>query len=154
MYSDNNLSFCHLQPTGATISQVTDEMFYNGLILMAPRGFSFNQNPMVLNFTNGVLDLEEGKFSNLYQRELFQNIQFPFGFDRDQKCPLWMGFLKSLKFDDETILRLQEWVGYCLLPKVIGTLQKSLFFIGEKLRIIDHGYMLFLGVTIRKKQAI
>ena len=42
-----------------------------------------------------------------------------------------MGFLKSLKFDDETVMRLQEWVGYCLLPRVIGTLQKSLFFIGE-----------------------
>ena len=28
-------------------------------------------------------------------------------------------------------MRLQEWVGYCLLPQVIGTLQKSLFFIGE-----------------------
>ncbi len=106
-------------------------MFYNGLILMAPRGFSFNQNPMVLNFTNGVLDLEEGKFSDLHQRELFQNIQFPFGFDRDQKCPQWLEFLKSLKFDDETVMRLQEWVGYCLLPRVIGTLQKSLFFIGE-----------------------
>ncbi len=28
-------------------------------------------------------------------------------------------------------MRLQEWVGYCHLPQVIGTLQKSLFFIGE-----------------------
>ena len=106
-------------------------MFYNGLILMVPRGFSFNQNPMVLNFTNVVLYIEEDKFTGLHQRELFQNIQFPFDFDRDQKCPQWLEFLKSLKFDDETVMRLQEWVGYCLLPRVIGTLQKSLFIIGE-----------------------
>ena len=94
---------------------------------MAPIGFSFNQNPLVLNFTNGVLDLEEGKFSDQHKRELFQNNQFPFDFDRDQKCPQWLEFLKSLKFDDETVMRLKEWLGYCLLPKVIGTLQKSLF---------------------------
>ena len=85
------------------------------MILMVPRGFSFNQNPMVLNFTNGVLDLEEGKFSNIHQRELFQNIQFPFDFDRDQKCPQWLEFLKSLNFDNETVMRLQEWVGYLSL---------------------------------------
>ena len=111
---------------------MVDDIFKQlGLILIAPKGFSFNQNPMVLNFTNGVLDLDEGKFSDQHQRELFQNIQFPFDFDRDQKCPQWLEFLKSLKFDDETVMRLQEWVGYCLLPRVIGTLQKSLFFIGE-----------------------
>ena len=74
---------------------------------------------MVLNFTNGVLDLEEGKFSDRHQRELFQNIQFPFDFDRDQKCPQWLDFLKSLDFDDKTVMRLQEWVGYCIFPKVI-----------------------------------
>ena len=117
---------------GCLTSALVDDIFKQlGLILMAPKGFSFNQNPMVLNFTNGVLDLEEGKFSDQHKRELFQNIQFPFDFDRDQKCPQWLEFLKSLKFDDETVMRLQEWVGYCLFPRVIGTLQKSLFFIGE-----------------------
>jgi len=117
---------------GCLTSALVDDIFKQiGMILMAPIGFSFNQNPLVLNFTNGVLDLEEGKFSDQHQREIFQNIQFPFDFDRDQNCLLWLEFLKSLKFDDETVMRLQEWLGYCLLPKVIGTLQKSLFFIGE-----------------------
>ncbi len=117
---------------GCLTSALVDDIFKQlGMILMVPRGFSFNHNPMVLNFSNGTLDLDKGNFSDYHQRELFQNIQFPFDFDRDQKCPLWMGFLKSLKFDDETVKRLQEWVGYCLLPKVIGTLQKSLFIIGE-----------------------
>ena len=117
---------------GCLTSALVDDIFKQiGMILMAPIGFSFNQNPLVLNFTNGVLDLEEGKFSDQHKRELFQNIQFPFDFDRDQNCLLWLEFLKSLQFDDETVMRLQEWLGYCLLPKVIGTLQKSLFFIGE-----------------------
>jgi len=117
---------------GCLTSALVDDIFKQlGMILMVPRGFSFNQNPMVLNFSNGTLDLDKGKFPDKHIRELFQNIQFPFDFDRDQKCPQWLEFLKSLKFDDETVMRLQEWVGYCLLPRVIGTLQKSLFFIGE-----------------------
>ena len=98
---------------GCLTSALVEDIFKQlGLILMAPRGFSFNHNPMVLNFTNGTLDLNEGKFSGHHKRELFQNIQFPFGFDRDQECPLWMEFLKSLEFDDETVQRLQECVGY------------------------------------------
>jgi len=67
----------------------------------------------------------------LHRRELFQNIQFPYDFNRDAHCPNWDLFLKSLKFDPDTLSKLQEWAGYCLLPMVYGNLQKSLFFIGE-----------------------
>ena len=65
------------------------------------------------------------------ERELFQNIQFPYDFNRDAHCPNWDLFLESLEFDPDTLSRLQEWAGYCLLPIVHGNLQKSLFFIGE-----------------------
>ena len=102
-----------------------------GLILLAPTEFQFNREPMVLNFTNGTLDLNEGEFSGSHRRELFQNIQFPYDFNRDLHCPNWVKFLDSLDFDPDTLIRLQEWAGYCLLPKVQGTLQKSLFLIGE-----------------------
>ena len=45
---------------GSLTSALVDDIFKQlGMILMAPRGFSFNQNPMVLNFTNGVLDLKD-----------------------------------------------------------------------------------------------
>ena len=38
--------------------------------------------------------------------------------------------MESLKFDRETVMRLQEWWA-TVFTKVKGTLQKSLFFIGE-----------------------
>ena len=45
---------------GYLTANLVDDVFKQlGMILMAPRDFSFNQNPMVLNFTNGILDLEE-----------------------------------------------------------------------------------------------
>lgn len=72
-----------------------------------------------------------GLFAEMHRRELFQNIQFPYDFNRDAHCPNWDLFLESLEFDPDTLSRLQEWAGYCLLPMVYGNLQKSLFFIGE-----------------------
>ena len=114
--------------TSALVEDVYKQL---GLILLAPPEFHFNREPLVLNFTNGTLDLNEGKFSGSHRRELFQNIQFPYDFNRDSHCPNWNLFLESLEFDPDTLSRMQEWAGYCLLPMVKGTLQKSLFLIGE-----------------------
>ena len=114
--------------TSALVEDVYKQL---GLILLAPPEFHFNREPTVLNFTNGTLDLKVGEFSESHRRELFQNIQFPYDFNRDSHCPNWVVFLESLDFDPDTLSRLQEWAGYCLLPMVQGNLQKSLFFIGE-----------------------
>jgi putative DNA primase/helicase len=117
---------------GCLTSALVEDVFKQlGLILLTPPEFQFNREPMVLNFINGTLDLNEGGFSGSHRRELFQNIQFPYDFNRDSHCPNWNVFLESLDFDLDTISRLQEWAGYCLLPMVQGTLQKSLFLIGE-----------------------
>jgi len=114
--------------TSALVEDVYKQL---GLILLAPPEFHFNREPIVLNFTNGTLDLNEREFSGSHRRELFQNIQFPYDFNQELQCPNWVVFLESLDFDIDTLSRLQEWAGYCLLPMVRGTLQKSLFLIGE-----------------------
>ena len=117
---------------GCLTSALVEDVFKQlGLILLASSDFQFNREPMVLNFTNGTLDLNENSFTEKHRRELYQNIQFPYDFNSDAYCPNWDMFLESLEFDPDTMSRLQEWAGYCLLPMVKGTLQKSLFFIGE-----------------------
>jgi len=117
---------------GCLTSALVEDVFKQlGLILLTPPEFQFNREPMILNFTNGTLDLNEVESSGSHRRELFQNIQFPYDFNRDSHCPNWNLFLESLEFDPDTLSRLQEWAGYCLLPMVQGNLQKSLFFIGE-----------------------
>jgi putative DNA primase/helicase len=117
---------------GCLTSALVEDLFKQlGLILLTPPEFQFNREPMVLNFINSTLDLNDGVFSGSHRRELFQNIQFPYEFNRDSHCPNWNLFLESLEFDPDTLSRLQEWAGYCLLPMVQGNLQKSLFFIGE-----------------------
>jgi len=114
--------------TSALVEDVFKQL---SLILLAPPEFKFNREPMIINFTNGTLELREGEFSGSHRRELFQNIQFPYDFNRDLHYPNWVKFLASLDFDLDTLSKLQEWAGYCLLPMVQGNLQKSLFFIGE-----------------------
>ena len=117
---------------GCLTSALVDDVFKQlGMILLTPPDFQFNREPMILNFTNGTLDLNEGSISGIHRRELFQNIQFPYDCNRDAHCPNWNLFLESLEFDSDTLKCLQEWGGYCLLPTVQGTLQKSLFLIGE-----------------------
>jgi putative DNA primase/helicase len=117
---------------GCLTSALVEDVFKQlGLILLTPSEFQFNREPMVLNFTNGTLDLNKGSFKEIHRRELYQNIQFPYDFNRDAHCPNWNLFLESLEFDPDTLSKLQEWAGYCLLPMVKGTLQKSLFLIGE-----------------------
>tara|TARA_B100001123_G_scaffold338422_1_gene383076 strand:+ start:1552 stop:3771 length:2220 start_codon:yes stop_codon:yes gene_type:complete len=114
--------------TSALIEDVYKQV---GIILLVPPDFQFNLEPMVLNFTNGTLDLNEGLYTKTHRRELYHNIQFPYDFNRYAHCPNWNLFLESLEFDSDTLKCLQEWGGYCLLPTVQGTLQKSLFLIGE-----------------------
>jgi putative DNA primase/helicase len=117
---------------GCLTSALVEDVFKQlGLILLTPPEFQFNREPMVLNFTNGTLELNKGSFKEIHRRELYQNIQFPYDFNRDAHCPNWDLFLESLEFDPDTLSKLQEWAGYCLLPMVKGTLQKSLFLIGE-----------------------
>ena len=73
---------------GCLTSAVVDDVFKQlGMILLTPPEFQFNREPMVLNFLNGSLDLNEGSFSGKHRRELFQNIQFPYDFELELQCP-------------------------------------------------------------------
>ena len=79
---------------GCLTSALVEDVFKQlGLILITPPQFQFNREPMILNFTNGTLDLNGGLFSVSHRRELFQNIQFPYDFNRDLHCPNWNLFL-------------------------------------------------------------
>jgi len=49
-------------------------------------------------------------------------------YENGATCPKWTEFLTSL-FDDEDIVTLQEYIGYCLVPTTIA--QKALIMIGK-----------------------
>ena len=67
---------------------------------------------------NGVFEIETG--FTLNRLDVKYNI--------NAKCPLWKMFLTSL-LEEEDILTLQEYIGYCLVPTTLA--QKALFLIGR-----------------------
>ena len=107
---------------------VEDIVFQVSNLALQPREFEFNRNPWLLNFTNGVLDIKTSKFGE-HNKEYYQTIQFSFSYTSAAKWPLWLVFLNSLEFREDTYSRIQEWGGYCLVP--ITPLQKCLFLKGE-----------------------
>lgn len=54
----------------------------------------------------------------------------PFDYDPQAECPIFLAFLDSLDFDEETEALLQEVLAYFFLPMKALNLQKCVFFYG------------------------
>jgi len=108
-----------------------------------------DQNEIILNndknlicFENGVYDIENKQLKK-HSPKYYQTFMLPYNFDSLKKCPKWMNFLKELEFSDSnTILRLQEWFGYCLVPH--AHLDKCLYLKGEG----DNGKSVFIDTLV------
>lgn len=124
---------------------VEDIIYQVRLLALAPAGFRFNPYPHLLNLQNGFYDVEKNIFieHSHESRGKYSNIQLPFGYEPLANCNKWAQFIHSLNFSNESVHRLQEWVGYCLYPRV--KIQKALYFKGEG----DNGKSVFLNTVAR-----
>lgn len=87
----------------------------------------FNEERIV-NFTNGILDLESGEFKE-HDKAYMSTIQMDYPYDADAKCDRWIQFIDEVTGGDkEKGLLLQEVYGYALYPD--NSLQKCFFLIG------------------------
>lgn len=85
-------------------------------------------------FANGILHVPSflaGKPESEYLLELtpdfFNTASLPFPFDPTAECPNWYRFLRtSLGDEQEKIMLLREWFGYCLTP---DTTQQKLMYL-------------------------
>jgi putative DNA primase/helicase len=55
----------------------------------------------------------------------------PYDYDESAKCLQWMKALKAWGMDDDTIMVLQEYCGYVLIPNQILNLETVLVLLGE-----------------------
>lgn len=86
----------------------------------------FHSEYKVLHFRNGTYVLEDGSFM---EQKGFCKYRFPFDFDpKAPKPQRWLAFLRDL-LEEEDILTLQEYLGYCLFPTTRA--QKMLMIIGS-----------------------
>lgn len=89
----------------------------------------FDQNKNLLNFPNGMLDLESGKLLP-HSREYFSSIQMQFTYDPSARCPNWDIFIEDVTASDLSRHNLlQEMFGYCLLRD--ARFQKAFCLLGD-----------------------
>lgn len=89
--------------------------------------FKFNMYKNMLNLQNGVLDLDDMKLLE-HSKNYYFTAKINTRYDEGADCPKWKDFLKKTELDEATLLRLQEWFGYCLVPET--KMQRALYLIG------------------------
>ena len=75
----------------------------------------------LLNLKNGFFNLKTMKFEkhSKSSKEYFTTYQLPFEYDKKAECSNFKKFLKQIFLgDDELITLMQEFMGYCLSPRL------------------------------------
>lgn len=89
---------------------------------------SINKDKFLLNFTNGLFNLETKEFSE-HSPKIISIIQFPIEYNPEASCPKIEKFLKEVTEKEEDIRGIYELIGYLLLPEYLY--QKAWMFSGE-----------------------
>ena len=78
----------------------------------------FDDHKDLLNFPNGMLNVETGEFLS-HSRDYFSSIQMVYPYNPQAECPDWLRFLDDITAGDEhRQALLQEMFGYCLTKDV------------------------------------
>lgn len=80
---------------------------------------TLESDPMILNLQNGMFDI--GKMECFSHDPKYNSrIQMPINYDQDATCPDWIPALERIFADDDAKVEvLQQFVGYCLYPRII-----------------------------------
>jgi len=98
----------------------------------------FGQSGSQICVGNGVLDIETGNLSDFHPNHKFRS-HLSVEYDPDADCPQFKSFLEDVCPEDK-IPMLQEFVGYCLQPRMHH--KKALLLLGPT----DGGKSVFLNV--------
>lgn len=89
----------------------------------------WNKHTNLINFPNGMLDLESGKLLP-HSRDYYSSIQMLFPYTPDARCPNWNTFIEDVTAGDLSRHNLlQEMFGYCLLRD--ARFQKAFCLLGD-----------------------
>jgi putative DNA primase/helicase len=87
----------------------------------------FNTSKTIINYKNGLFDLEEDKFKP-HTPNLLSTIQIPVSYNPDAQCPKTVKFLYEV-VSEQDVPVLLELIGYCMIPDT--RMEKSVMLIGE-----------------------
>lgn len=81
-----------------------------------------------IHLKNGTITINNNEFSFSSNKEFSTNRLNVNYYECSDKPTLWLKYLHTL-FNDKDVEILQEYIGYCLVPNLLG--QKALFIIGK-----------------------
>jgi len=111
-------------------NHIEDTFAQAKLLLQHQRLVEFDRCSKRLVFRNGTLDLDSAQFlDHQFHAEDYNTILKNYDYNSEAKCPRWQSFLREVELEEDTILRLQEWCGYCLIPAT--NLQRCLMLVGD-----------------------
>lgn len=84
-----------------------------------------------LCFSNGVLDLEDGFFTDGFSRALIVTESLPYKYEKGASCPLWEAFLEEVVPDATERKVLQEFFGMVYLDRKRLSVEKFALFVGK-----------------------
>lgn len=97
------------------------------LSVISERAFS-RQN--LIAFSNGVFDLETGKFVEGFDSSRIVTEALPYPYDADASCPRWESFLCEVMPDASMRSVLQEFFGCCYVDRSSLSIEKFGIFLG------------------------
>lgn len=90
---------------------------------------SFDSNPDIVNFSNGLLNIKTREFKE-HTSDYYSTNQLAYDYDSNAKCPSFEEFLHDVFEDDEERVKLmQQILGYIWLKEV--KVQKGFIFLGN-----------------------
>lgn len=88
--------------------------FMHRLAVLKQRRLDDFNTGNILDFTNGVLDIQTGQFRK-HERADLSTYRLPYKYDREASCGRWLQFVSEcLEKDVSRVSVLQEFMGYCL----------------------------------------
>lgn len=109
--------------TAAIISDIHSQVG-----MLSYKELEFDQRKDLIALQNGVLDTKTLELVE-HEKLFYQTILLPFDRNPEAQCQKWFYFLDSLELEPETLARIQEWFGYCLIPDT--RIEKCLYLLGD-----------------------
>ena len=90
---------------------------------------SFDSNPDIVNFSNGLLNIKTREFKE-HTSDYYSTNQLAYDYDSNDKCPSFEAFLYDVfEGDEERVRLMQQILGYIWLKDV--KIQKGFIFLGN-----------------------
>lgn len=113
--------------TLSNISRIKESVNDLKLFTLLPEDLKLNNKKELINLKNGMYNFLQEKLVP-HDPGFYSSVRINAAFDQSAKCPRWNQFIKET-LQPDTVMILQEFFGYCLVPD--NRFEKSIILTGS-----------------------